>query len=61
MKNNVGKHALFKTMGVRDHNVPYMTTKWKNAIRTKWKAEAKYGQSKKAPNCEYKQICRNKD
>ena len=46
MKNNVGKHALVKTMGVRDHNVPYMTTKWKNAIRTKWKAEAKYGQSK---------------
>ena len=55
MKNIVGEHAPVKTMRVRDHNVPYMTTQWKNAIRTKWKAEAKYRQNKIPANCEHKQ------
>ena len=42
MKNIVDEHAPVKTMRVRDHDVPYMTTKWKNAISAKRKAEAKY-------------------
>ena len=52
MKNIVDEHAPVKTMRVRDHDVPYMTTKWKNAIRAKRKAEAKYRQNKTAANYE---------
>ena len=59
MKNIVDEHAPVKTMRVRDHDVPCMTTKWKNAIRAKRKAEAKYRQNKTAANCEHKRICRN--
>ena len=59
VKNIVDEHAPVKTMRVRDHDVPYMTTKWKNAIRVKRKAEAKYRQNKTAANCEHKRICRN--
>lgn len=33
MKNIVDKHAHVKTMRVRDRDVLYMTTKWKNAVR----------------------------
>ena len=59
MKNIVDEHAPVKTMRVRDLDVPYMTTKWKNAIRAKRKAEAKYRQNKTAANCEHKRKCRN--
>ena len=48
MKNIVDEHTPVKTMRVRDRDVPYMTTKWKNAIRAKRKAEAKYRQNKTA-------------
>ena len=42
MKNIVDEHAPVKTMRIRDHDVPYTTTKWKNAIQAKQKAEAEY-------------------
>lgn len=35
MKNIVDEHAPVRKTRVRDKDVPYMTTKWKNAIRTK--------------------------
>ena len=60
MKNIVDEHAPVKTMRIRDHDVPYTTTKWKNAIQAKQKAEAEYRQNKTAVNCEHKWICRNK-
>ena len=59
MKNIVDEHAPVKTMQVRDHDVPYMTTKWKNAIRAKRKTEAKYRKNKTAANYEHKRIYRN--
>ena len=48
MKSIVDEHAPIKTMRVRGQDVPYMTTKWKNAMRAKWKAEARYRQNKTA-------------
>ena len=33
-------------MRVRGQDVPYMKTKWKNALRAKRKAEARYRQKK---------------
>ena len=50
MKNIVDEHAPVKTKRIRDHDVPYMTTKWKNAIQAKQKAEAEYQQNKTAVN-----------
>ena len=44
-KRIVDEHAPTKIMG---QDVPYMTTKWKNAIQAKWKAEARYRQNKTA-------------
>ena len=59
MTNIVDEHAPVKTMRVRDHDILYMTTKWKDAIRAKRKADAKYRQNKTAENCEHKRKCRN--
>ena len=50
MKNIVDEHAPVKKKRIRDHDVPYMTTKWKNAIQAKQKAEAEYRQNKTAVN-----------
>lgn len=48
-----------KKMQVRSEDVPYMTTLWKNAIRAKRRAAAKYYKDKSAHNWEVKQRCRN--
>ena len=48
-----------KKMRVRSEDVPYMTTLWKNAIRAKRRAAAKYYKDKSAHNWEVKQRCRN--
>lgn len=42
------EHAPIKTMRVRGQDVSYMKTKWKNALRAKRKAEARYRQKKTA-------------
>ena len=52
-------HGVSNTIMVNEMYVPYMTTKWKNAIGGKWKAEAKYRQNKTPENCEHKWKCRN--
>ena len=44
---------------MRYEDVPYMTTSWKNAIRAKRRAAAKYYKDKSAHNWEVKQRCRN--
>ena len=46
-------------MWVRGQDVLYMTTKWKNVIQAKRKAEARYRQNKMAEDWEDKRKCRN--
>ncbi|XP_078361285.1 uncharacterized protein LOC144645583 [Oculina patagonica] len=59
MKGIVDEHAPMKRMRVRERDVPYMTTEWKNAIRAKRKATAKYLKNKTQENWDNKQRCRN--
>ena len=48
-----------KKKRVRDKDIPYMTTAWKNAIRAKGKAFTKYQNDRTQQNWEEKQKCRN--
>ena len=41
MKSIVDERTPIKIMLVMGQDVPYMTTKWKNAIRAKLKADAR--------------------
>ena len=59
MKDIVDECFPLKKMRVRYEDVPYMTTSWKNAIRAKRRAAAKYYKDKSAHNWEVKQRCRN--
>jgi len=59
MKDIVDECFPLKKMGVRYEDVPYMTTSWKNTIRAKRRAAAKYCKDKSAHNWELKQRCRN--
>ena len=59
MKNVVDEHLPLKRMRVRDKDVPYMTTQWKQAIRAKRKAAAKYHKNKTESNWELKRKCCN--
>ena len=58
MTKAIDQHVPIKSMRVRDHDVPKMT-KWKNAIRTKRKAEECIGKKKTSENYEYERKCRN--
>ena len=49
MNDILDEVAPVKEMRVRDKDVPYMTTNWKNAIRAKRKAN-KYLKNKTAEN-----------
>ena len=42
MNDVLDELAPVKSMRVRDKDVPYMTSKWKSAIRAKRKATSKY-------------------
>ena len=59
MKGIVDEHTPMKRMRVRERDVPYMTTEWKNAIRAKRKATAKYLKNRTQENWDNKQRCRN--
>ena len=59
MNDIVDECFPLKKMRVRSKDVPYMTTSWKNAIRAKRRAAAKYYNDKSAHNWEVKQRCRN--
>ena len=59
MKDIIDDCFPLKKMRVRSEDVPYMTTSWKNAIRAKRRAAAKYYKDKSAHNWEVKQRCRN--
>ena len=59
MKDIVDDCFPLEKMRVRSEDVPYMTTSWKNAIRAKRTAAAKYYKDKSAHNWEVKQRCRN--
>ena len=48
-----------KKMRVRDKDVPYMTTSWKQAIRAKRRASVKYKNHPTQENWENKKKCRN--
>ena len=42
MNNTLDELTPVKTMRVRDKEIPYITSKWKSAIRAKRKAMSKY-------------------
>ena len=54
MNDIVDECFPLKKMRVRSKDVPYMTTSWKNAIRAKRRAAAKYYNDKSAHNWEVK-------
>ena len=59
LQNVVDEHLPLKKMRVRDKDVPYMTTGWKQAIRAKRRATAKYKNNPTRENWESKKKCRN--
>ena len=59
LRNVVDDHLPFKKMRVRDKDVPYMTTGWKQAIRAKRRATVKYKNHPTQENWENKKKCRN--
>ena len=52
MSDILDEVAPVKSMRVRDKDVPYMTSKWKSAIRAKRKATSKYLKNKTQENWE---------
>ena len=59
MNNILDEVAPVKKMRVRDKDVPYMTSHWKSAIRTKRKANDKYLKDKTPENWELRRKARN--
>ena len=59
MNDILDELAPVKSMRVRDKDVPYMTSKWKSAIRAKRKATSKYLKNKTQENWERRRKARN--
>ena len=59
MNDLLDEVAPVKSMRVRDKDVPYMTSKWKSAIRAKRKAMSKYLKDKTQENWERRRKARN--
>ena len=59
MTNILDEHAPRCKMRVRERDVPYMTTAWKRAIRTKRRAAQNYEKCKTTENLELKRKLRN--
>ena len=59
LRNVVDDQLPLKKMRVRDKDVPYMTTGWKQAIRAKRRATIKYKNHSTQENWENKKKCRN--
>ena len=59
MNDILDEVAPVKSMRVRDKDVPYMTSKWKSAIRAKRKATSKYLKNKTQENWERRRKARN--
>ena len=59
IRNKVDDQLPLKKMRVRDKDVPYMTTGWKQAIRAKRRATVKYKNHPTQENWENKKKCRN--
>ena len=59
LNNILDEFAPCKRMKVRDKDVPYMTTQWKQAIRAKRKATSKFLKNKTRENWELRRKARN--
>lgn len=59
LRNVVDDQLPLKKMRVRDKDVPYMTTGWKQAIHAKRRATMKYKNHPTQENWENKKKCRN--
>ena len=59
LRNVVDDQLPLKKMRVRDKDVPYMTTGWKQAIHAKRRATMKYKNHPAQENWENKKKCRN--
>ena len=59
LNNILEEFAPCKRMKVRDKDVPYMTTQWKQAIRAKRKAKSKFLKNKTRENWELRRKARN--
>ena len=56
----IDEHVPIKRKRVRTKDVPYMTKKWKDAIRVKRKAAKQFAKEKTTENWEIKRRTRNK-